>query len=62
MWLVLKMNYWKDTTLEGGLPFLHPTLVEPEDGAVGFCDVYDNYDKALQRAGKPELIEEIKIT
>ncbi len=61
MWLVLKVSFWKDIELEGGLPFLHGKLAEPEDGATGYCDVYDDYDKALKRAGNSDLIVEIGL-
>lgn len=65
MWVVKRLNYWKDTKLEqrGGLPLNCPvSLTAPEDGSIGFLAVYDDYKAAFKDAeGDASLITEIRF-
>lgn len=54
MWLVMRFVRWEDVNLGG-------KMAPPEDGSIGFLDVFDDYDKALLRAeGDTFLVEGIR--
>ena len=59
MYLVCRLRRWEDE--RGGcdlLPF--EISITPSEGEIGYCPVYDDYDKALEYAGKDELVLEIE--
>jgi len=64
MYLVLKINYWKDIKLEQAGPLRLPlpcSLTEPTNGEIGYLAVFENYEDALKEAGEPGLVTEIRL-
>ncbi len=64
MWMVKKLNLWRDIELEqaGLLRLPIPvSLQQPEAGEIGFLSVFTLYADALKAAnGKENLVQEIQ--
>lgn len=60
MFLVLKINKWDDTKLEqlGKYSFpVHPTFIKPNNGSIGYAELFDTKENALKEYPGAEVIE-----
>ena len=51
LYIVSKLCLWKD--LECNVNMIR---FQPPEGEEGFCRIFNDYDKALEFAGEPELV------
>ncbi len=61
MYLVMKLCKWEDTEFDTNVRLPFPMQLKAAKGEVGYLLVFDDCEEALEFAGDPNLIVEIKL-
>ena len=57
MWLIMRVHMWKDMEFFTTPAITFPIqLASPENGSIGFMEVFDDYDKVLAEAKDGDMI------
>jgi hypothetical protein len=60
LFLIKKITQFEDIKLTYNLPgFPNSRMAKPDEHMAGFCIVFDDYEKALEWAGDPKLIQPV---
>jgi len=57
MWLIMRVHKWESIELIPNLRLPFPVkLIAPDDGSIGYIEIFDDYNKALAAAQDGDLI------